>query len=417
MPQTVSSKTVAPVRILYAAGPGNVVGTFRHWRDGVDDPSQVSITFSGQFFDVCRSEGAQALVVSFQGNKDSMAEEGIQVRHVPKLFRNSGGLLYHVGEILNGLRLVWETFRFRADYLVIAEGSTHWFVLYLLPRRRCRIVPTLHCTLWLPRDKPGFIHRVLNKGFFSGHAYAILSQSRDITVQVLELTGGKTVPILEFLPSWRRNTFQGMGEPGSAPPFRVLYAGRMERNKGVFTLLEAAKEICALPGRSIEFDLCGDGPFLAELRSAAAAAGLTDVFRCHGHCNRQTMRAMLQACHVVVVPTTTDFNEGFNMVAAEAVLAGRPVVTSRVCPAVYYLGNAVVEVPPDVPSGYVAAILKLHDFPEFYEEKRRACQDYQEQFYDDSRSWATALREILRGDFQKDAGVSRASADGSDFSR
>ena len=38
-----------PLRILYAAGPGNVLGTYRHWRGGEDDPSQVAMTYSGQF--------------------------------------------------------------------------------------------------------------------------------------------------------------------------------------------------------------------------------------------------------------------------------------------------------------------------------------------------------------------------------
>lgn len=411
MAQLILPETGKSIRILYAGGPGNVIGTFRHWRLGADDPSQVSVTFSAQFFDVCRSTGAEALIISFAGRRESIAEEGFRLRHIPKLFPGSGGLLYHAAEIVNGLRLVLAAVRFRADYVLIAEGSTHWFVLYLLPRCKYKIIPTLHCTLWLPRNAPGFIHRILNRRFFSHHAYAILSQSRDITRQVQELTRGSERLILEFLPSWRRTTFEEIGEPPPAPPFRVLYAGRIERNKGVFTLLDAAKKLRALPDRNVEFDLCGDGPFLNELRSAASAAGLEDVFRCHGHCDRQTMSAMLRSCHIVVVPTTTDFNEGFNMVAAEAVLAGRPVVTSKACPAIHYLGSAVVEVPPDQACGYASAILKLHDCPEFYEAKRRACRDYQEQFYDGSHSWSTALRQVLSESFEKSGVFSRAPAD------
>ena len=41
-----------PLRIVYAAGPGDVVGTYRHWKEGRDDPSQVAITYSGQFYDL-----------------------------------------------------------------------------------------------------------------------------------------------------------------------------------------------------------------------------------------------------------------------------------------------------------------------------------------------------------------------------
>lgn len=35
-----------PLRILYVAGPGNVIGTYNHWVKGEDDPAQVSVTYS-----------------------------------------------------------------------------------------------------------------------------------------------------------------------------------------------------------------------------------------------------------------------------------------------------------------------------------------------------------------------------------
>ena len=56
------------------------------------------------------------------------------------------------------------------------------------------------------------------------------------------------------------------------------------------------------------------------------------------------MRAMYDDAHVVIVPTTSDFIEGFNKVVAEAVLAGKPVITSSVCPALEYVRDAVIEV-------------------------------------------------------------------------
>ena len=40
------------------------------------------------------------------------------------------------------------------------------------------------------------------------------------------------------------------------------------------------------------------------------------------------MREMFRQAHVLIVPTTTDFIEGFNQVVVEGVLAGRPVITS-----------------------------------------------------------------------------------------
>jgi hypothetical protein len=52
------------LRILYAAGCGDVISTYKHWVQGQDDPSQLAITYSGQFYEVCRDLDAQAYVIS-----------------------------------------------------------------------------------------------------------------------------------------------------------------------------------------------------------------------------------------------------------------------------------------------------------------------------------------------------------------
>jgi glycosyltransferase involved in cell wall biosynthesis len=226
---------------------------------------------------------------------------------------------------------------------------------------------------------------------------AIMSASHDISEQVGELTGGRQRPVHEFLPSYRREQFSGVGAPpAERSPFRVFYAGRIERNKGVFDLLDICKQFTAAGRTDIEFDVCGAGGALAELTAATEAAGLAARFRCHGHCDKGTMREMFARCHTVIVPTTSDFIEGFNQVVAEGVLSGRPVITSNICPALDYVRDAVVEVPPDDVKGYHDAILKLADDVAFYERTTAACHAAQGQFYDPERSWATTLKNVMR---------------------
>ena len=117
---------------------------------------------------------------------------------------------------------------------------------------------------------------------------------------------------------------------------------------------------------------------------------------------------MFRDCHVLIVPTTTDFPEGFNQVVGEGILAGRPVITSSVCPALDYVREAVVEVPADDVSAYHDAILRLHDDLALYEQKRSASVALQGQFYDPKRGWAQALRMAL--------GENHATTDGGDRS-
>ena len=47
-------------RIFYAAGPGNIIATHRFWKENKRNPTQVSLTYSGQVQDFCREIGAVA---------------------------------------------------------------------------------------------------------------------------------------------------------------------------------------------------------------------------------------------------------------------------------------------------------------------------------------------------------------------
>ncbi|MEL6227097.1 MAG: SurA N-terminal domain-containing protein, partial [Pseudomonadota bacterium] len=62
-----------------------------------------------------------------------------------------------------------------------------------------------------------------------------------------------------------------------------------------------------------------------------------------------------------------DILEGFNRVVCESILSGRPVVTSPVCPALSYMGDAVYEVPPNDTLAYGDALLELYENNELYE--------------------------------------------------
>lgn len=107
------------------------------------------------------------------------------------------------------------------------------------------------------------------------------------------------------------------------------------------------------------------------------------------------LRSIYSRSHVVIVPTTSEFMEGFNMVAVEAVLAGRPVITSDVCPAVHYLGGAAVKVPVDDIDAYQAAVERMADDPAYYRRSHEACALVGERFFDKTFSFGEALRSVL----------------------
>ncbi len=392
-----------PLRIVYAAGPGDVAGTYGYWRDGQDDPTQVAMTCSGMFYDLCRANGDMGYVIASNRRPARIVNKTFLIEHRPIRFLQSAAVLYHLGQVWSGLRLLVSAVRYRADAAVVVEGSTHWFMLGLFRYFGIAVIPSLHCVLW-PKfrqtgRKPNWVSRTIRSlscRFFAKTRSGILVMSSDIAAQVREVSDGKARNIVSFLPTYKASAFDGIQpcDPEQRP-FRVLFAGRVETNKGVFDLLNIAKRFAAAGRSEIEFDLCGTGGALESLKQQAAAAGVQARFRCHGHCERSTMREMYSKSHVVIVPTRTDFVEGFNQVIAEAVLAGRPVITSAVCPALEYVRGAAIEVAPDDENAYGDAILSLCDNPALLTEKLAACTKFREQFLDLGNAWNANLRLLL----------------------
>jgi glycogen synthase len=354
------------------------------------------VPYCGQFYDLCRDLDADAYVLSTCSRRDRVRDGRFHIEHRPYTGRSARGLAFHLAQLWYGIRLVCSALRFRPDVAVINEGA-HWFLLTILSWAGIRVVPSLHVRLdWQGRANVAWrIINRLNRRFFRRHCAAVLVASRQIAEDVERLTGSADLPIIEFLPLYRRSTFEGIRPADHARrPFNVLFVGRVEPNKGVFDLLDAATMVWAELS-DVQFHLCGTGSALEELEERVERSGVSERFHLHGHRNRAQLPAMYDMSHVVIVPTRSDFGEGFNQVTAEGVLTARPVITSAVCPAVAYVKEAVVEVPVDDVAAYANAILRLADDREFYSRKQQACLDAQEQFYDPKRSWGTAVRGIL----------------------
>ncbi len=380
-------------RLYYAAGPGNVVGTLRHWREGQDDPSQFARTYSGQFFDLAARIGAEALVVSTGGEEDTASAGGITAVNRPlPTDRCRGGFSFWWGHLVSGYRIWQDCIRFRPHAAVIAEGST--FFLLLLPLRwlGVRFVPTVHCVLRRPHRR-GWPRRMLEAVEIASLrvlASHCLTASREIAAQVRNRVK------CGFLPSYRETRFDGIGVPRNDDEFRLLYVGRIESDKGVFDLLEAfARARVRGGGRTLRLDYCGTGGAEDELARQVRALDLVDSVRLHGHCRFEVLREMLAACHIVMAPTTSRFVEGFNQVIVEGVLAGRPVIATTVCPSARLFRESVRLVAPDDTAAMAEAIESLAGCRQTYASAVAATVCDRKPFFQFEHSWEAALESCL----------------------
>ena len=229
---------------------------------------------------------------------------------------------------------------------------------------------------------------------------AMVVTSNDITRQLRGLLGEKDSSRIDFVrhyPTYSISQFASVPPPPSASvtPFNVFFISRIETNKGVYDILKIALRLETDRKGSFHFDICGDGGELIALRRRISELKLEKVVSCHGYCTREKITRLIGASHAWIVPTKSDYEAGFEMVCAEAILSGRPLITSAVCPALEDVREAAVEVQPDNIDEYCKAIVKLCDDPQYYLDKYRACAALQEPFYNLKNSWTSKMKEAL----------------------
>jgi glycosyltransferase involved in cell wall biosynthesis len=181
----------------------------------------------------------------------------------------------------------------------------------------------------------------------------------------------------------------------SARPFRLLFAGRIEENKGVFDLVELMQRLTSESKIDISLEICGDGSALPALKQAVRQAGLHSSINLRGKLGQGDIFLAFQRCHVVIVPTTAGFSEGLNKVVVEGVLSGRPVVATSVCPANEVFPHCVIEVLPGDIVQMMETIIRLANDQDWYNKVCSRGAQEGAPFYDKAQSWGAAVMHAL----------------------
>jgi glycogen synthase len=388
-----------PRRVFYAAGPGDAASAHEHWKRGIHDPTEVSITFSGQIEQYCKDVGADLYLVCYHKRRCLVRDGAVTIEHLPKFWPDSRGLAFHLRELVYGLLLLVRAVRFRADTAILDSGCTHFFWQSLFAVAGIRVVPVLHNALWPNGFKPnGLQHRVirfLDKLFWRHVPTVTLCVSPLCARQVTEVAGPRHRPTAQIYAQFESEFFARIPPPPahSRRPFTIMFIGRVVESKGVFDILEMAAQIeRRAPGRA-HWVVCGTGGDFEEVkRRAAQLAGLVDA---RGWTSNDDLVTVYANSHCSIVPTRSTFTEGLAMTAAEAVLAGRPVITNPVVPALEVLEGAAVACRTNDVGSYVEQILKLLDDPEWYASMVAACHAVSRRFLDRRNGITAVLKQTL----------------------
>jgi 1,4-alpha-glucan branching enzyme len=108
----------------------------------------------------------------------------------------------------------------------------------------------------------------------------------------------------------------------------VLFIGRLVAEKQPLFFVDLAHRLHVSGARTnTRFTLIGEGPLGVAVRDRIAELGLTDVVSMPGYLTPQEVFARLQRADLLVIPSQC---ESFGKVAVEAMIAGTPVIASRV---------------------------------------------------------------------------------------
>jgi glycosyltransferase involved in cell wall biosynthesis len=223
---------------------------------------------------------------------------------------------------------------------IVEKGAMAWYA-------RIRGVPTV----MLPRAgsivdacRDSAFTRRSTRFLFRG-ARKIVCQSevwREFAIQVLGFPPRDVAVIRNWTATRELLDIGARRTARRGQPVRLLFVGWLERDKGVFELIDACRQLAA--GRSFTLDLAGEGHASPEARALVARHGLSDVVRFRGWLPAEHLHEALRDADVLVLPS---WAEGLPNAMVEAMAARLALVVSRV--------GAIPDVITDRHSGLLVA--------------------------------------------------------------
>ena len=215
--------------------------------------------------------------------------------------------------------------RAEADILVLHEPNPMALVAYFLARPRIPLVVWYHSEVVRSKWKYQLLYEPFLE-FALRRATRIVVASpplREVPALARYRDKCAVVPFGLSLERYR---------PGTSPSLEsikkrigratFLFVGRLVPYKGVDVLLRA------VAGLDAETVIIGDGPLRSSLESLARNLGISERVNFLGEVAADELLDWYYACDVFVLPSVTR-QEAFGMVQLEAMLCGRPVVSTE----------------------------------------------------------------------------------------
>lgn len=188
-----------------------------------------------------------------------------------------------------------------------------------------------------------------------------------------------------------------------ASPVRLIYAGRLERAKGVDRAIHVLARL-QQKGLAAHFDLIGGGAQQAEFERLATDLGVRDSTTFHGWMPRPAMAPLYAQAHFMIFPSDS---EGFPKVLSEAMAYGVVPIAGAVSSIPQNLAatGAGVAVPPHDIDAFADAVLDYVAHPQKWMAARDAGMTAASQFT--YEYYLRAVNRIFEEGFGVDIGATK----------
>jgi rhamnosyl/mannosyltransferase len=254
--------------------------------------------------------------------------------------------------------------RERADILVIHEPNPMALVAYALVNPACKVIVWFHSEV--VRDplkyalfyKPWFVHamRRASRVIVASPPMMSAAQLRGFEDKAVVIPYG--IDERRFSPSAHTQAAAARLRRAHPGPL-ILFVGRLVPYKGLEVLLQAMVDV---PATAV---LVGDGPQRSRLETLATELGITSKVVFAGELAETDLMAWYHACDIFALPSVTRA-EAFGVVQAEAMICGKPVVSTALPTGVPWVnrdGESGLVVPPGDSAALSSALRSLVEDP------------------------------------------------------
>lgn len=318
-------------RIAYVPGPGDVAGSFDYWAKGEFDPRVPVIAYSTQFYTLIKKLGAIALLLHERNEPPTYKNSRFQFVTLRRN-RVEGRWRYFIANVVYSLQALHKLRRFE-PHIIILSTDIPELLLMLLPCR-WRAVLTAHNTYWpAGRCFTRFSERL--KFTLIRHALqrivSAVCTSNECARQIAKMRENRTHSLFVETPqALTRHVPLNQTHNSFAPVRRLLYLGRIEKNKGIFDLLEVFETLNPqYPDANLTF--AGAGSYAEELSDRVAKSSAQVKYL--GLLSANDVHKIIDETDLLICPTRSSFNEGLAMVVVEAALHNVPSLVSSNVPA------------------------------------------------------------------------------------